>query len=572
MELKLEVNTFCLEIWHHLNQRVLAPLPDRWSKEVSALQFDSLMQCLAESSCTKTINLRALEKEDMPYLLNLGLNKSYLTANLASTLDDNYLDPLGFQLDAVRQGSISAICPFTGKTVVSRQSLLANINVIFYRFASEEIFYLAVAGIGSGFRKSALYFPESDLVVTAGDEWGYQPDDLLELKARMILGAGACYDYFEGTSEGERKTAVCLGVYHFAHHLWNELSGLHRLLRKDLLRSVDKYLVLREPLGPIEEIFPEVPAGCLERKDNTGELFAAILHDNYFVVRVGDSYLTRDLATRVARVSAANCSLGTQELVSQARRAHPLLWLGVRVGNRAWANQVDGLSEMIVSLHSQFPTLGVVFDGFSLPGDKAAHQSEQQGYTDILAQEHEVVNAIVENLQRKNVSVPLYNIIGLSIFDANVWAHAIDVYVSPYGSLQHKVGWFTNKHGVVHSNRTLLQHPARYVWEAVEGGIPPRYLSAASVTDMDSDEEERVFYNAISDAGEAGAGTQAANQRVRQNAEFQNYWLPWQDLHSELIDLIRSPRVKPRLRAIVFAHRTRRKIRNTMRGIRQMLH
>jgi hypothetical protein len=562
----------CQDIWDHLNQTPLKPLPDHLLSVQKYFATSSVQDFFTKNASTRTIDLKAVSDADAAYLASLGISQPHLVRNLKETLNDRHLDPLGFQLNAVRDKSVSAFCPFGGKRVVSNQSFLANINVIFYRFESEQVFYVATAGIGSGFRKSALYFPENDLVITAGDSWGFQQADLLELKARMVCGAQACYDYLSDPDQKSRKSAVCLGFYHFAHHLWNELSGLHRLYRKHLLSSVDRFLVLREPLGPIEQIFPEIPADRIERKDSTSDLFYEILTQGYFAVRVGDDYLARDLASRIAKISAANCSSGTLEKVKEtSSKYRPLLWVGIRVGNRAWADQVHGLSNVIASLHEEFPALGVVFDGFSLPADRSAQLSDEQGYSTILAQENEIVSSIVGNLQRRQVQVGIFNIIGLSIFDANVWAHAIDVYVSPHGSLQHKVGWFTNKHGIVHTNQTLLQKPAKYIWEAVENGIPPRYIDSASVTDIHSESGERIFYNEISDASEIGAGTQAANEKVRQNAEFTNYSVQWKALHSDLVDLIRSPKVKGRMAAFILAHRVRRRVRLTARTLVNVL-
>ena len=142
----------------------------------------------------------------------------------------------------------------------------------------------------------------------------------------------------------------------------------------------------------------------------------------------------------------------------------------------------------------------------------STESGEEQGYAGILSQENEIVDSIVNNLRQSQVAVGIFNIIGHSIFDANVWAQAIDVYVSPYGSLQHKVGWFANKPGLVHTNETLLQNRAEYVWAAVENGIPPRYITRDSVSDIKSESKERLAYNEISDASESGAGIQSANK------------------------------------------------------------
>jgi hypothetical protein len=560
------------DVWLHLNQAPLRPFPADMLPEPSRQSFASILQYFTENTRTKNINLRAVNEEDAAYLERLGISPGNLIRNLKETLVGRHLDPLDFQLKAVRNKCIQAYCPFSGKPVASNQSLLANINVIFYRFETEQVFYIATAGIGSGFKKSAVYFPDHDLMVSDGDPWGLQQDDLIELKTRMVCGAKACYDYLSNPDRKSRKSAVCLGFYHFAHHLWNELSGLHRLHKKGLLPRVDKFLVLREPLGPIEQIFPEIQKGKVERQDSTGDLFDEILAKGYFVVRVGDDYLASALASRVAKVSLANCLPVTLEMVEEARsKYYPLLWVGIRVRTRAWVDQVEGLSNVIASLQKEFPRLGVVFDGFSLPSDRSADSSDQQGYSQILAEENEIVNGIFEYFRQRQLSVGMFNIIGLSIFDANVWAHNIDVYVSPYGSLQHKVGWFTNKPGIVHTNQTLLENPAAYVWANVENGIPPQYIGSATVTDYESRAKEGTGYNEIEDATESGAGIQAANKRVRENPEFNNYSIQWEGLHNELSALIRSSRTKSAMTPLLLANRLKRTLRMTIRSITNVL-
>ena len=113
------------------------------------------------------------------------------------------------------------------------------------------------------------------------------------------------------------------------------------------------------------------------------------------------------------------------------------------------------------------------------------------------------------------MAVGTFNIIGQHICDAIVWADAIDVYVSSYGSIQHKVGWFANKPGIIHTNHKLLETPARYVWAAVENAIPPQYVSSACITDVRPEPKEQIAYNGIEDASESGAGIKALNERVR---------------------------------------------------------
>jgi len=90
---------------------------------------------------------------------------------------------------------------------------------------------------------------------------------------------------------------------------------------------------------------------------------------------------------------------------------------------------------MIDSLHKQFPKLGVVFDGFSLPADRSVQLADRQEYAEIINEENAVVNEVVEKLHDRQDGIGTFNIVGSSILRANLCAHAIDVYVSPFGTV-----------------------------------------------------------------------------------------------------------------------------------------
>jgi hypothetical protein len=158
--------------------------------------------------------------------------------------------------------------------------------------------------------------------------------------------------------------------------------------------------------------------------------------NRYLAIRVGDKFVASDLAARVYKVALSNCLPATREKVRAAREKHaPLLWVAIRVGDRAWADQAEALAKMIDSLHKQFPKLGVVFDGFSLPADRSVQLADRQEYAEIINEENTVVNEVVEKLHDRHDGIGTFNIVGSSILRANLCAHAIDVYVSPFGTV-----------------------------------------------------------------------------------------------------------------------------------------
>lgn len=80
----------------------------------------------------------------------------------------------------------------------------------------------------------------------------------MKFKALLTCQFKEYYSYF--SSKGNKKVAIIFGDGVFAHELWNELSGLYRLYQEGCLHKIDKFFVIRDTLGPVRQIFPEIPA------------------------------------------------------------------------------------------------------------------------------------------------------------------------------------------------------------------------------------------------------------------------------------------------------------------------
>src|SRR6516162_5428526 len=99
-----------------------------------------------------------------------------------------------------------------------------------------------------------------------------------------------------------------------------ERAAGHRPIGKEgMIDSVDKFLVLREPLGDLRQIFPEIPAGKVERKTTTDAIYEEIVTNDYFVVRIGDYAISSDTVSRIYSVAKKNCRPETLDKVQDAR-------------------------------------------------------------------------------------------------------------------------------------------------------------------------------------------------------------------------------------------------------------
>jgi hypothetical protein len=512
---------------------------------------------------TRVINLNELHPDDESYLQSNGIILSTLFANLRRTLNRSRSDSRAFQLTAIRDRCIYAISPFSGALIDSRQSLPANINTIFYRFSDRHIFYVVTSGVGSGYEKQGIYFPTFDLIVRTGERWAFEKEDLIEFKAGIVSHIELCRNYLKKNND-QRRSCVLIGFYHFAHHLWNELTGLERLRREGLFQGVDTFLVLREPLGPIRELFPEIDPSKIKIAPSTCDLLKEALSDNFFVVRVGGTLIPKSVIKRVNRVASRFASNATKSAIAHFKTAYsPILWVGIRVGTRTCSNQVDALGKTLQALRVQFPKIGVVFDGFSLPGDR----EDPAEYATIIEKERRVVDEVRSVLGPSAAADPaIANIIGSSIFDAIVWAQAIDCYMAPFGTIQHKVGWFAAKDGLIHANESFLKTPNAYAWTAVEGIRPPHYVALESISDVPSANAETVVYKLGSDYANVGAGIKAADLAIQSSPEFNSYTLEWRSLASRLVPLLEGRRGRStRLSKVVLTHRVKTALKAGMR-------
>ncbi len=299
--------------------------------------------------------------------------------------------------------------------------------------------------------------------------------------------------------------------------MWNELSGIYRLYEAGYLYKVDRFLVLNEPLGYIDEIFPEIPSEKVKWIKRE-ELLEEILDNNYFVITFDYAFIRENLAERVYQTLLKKCSSALQSEVEKARKKHfPILWVSIRLGDRTWVSQVEGIANIIKNLWENFPNLAIVIDGFSLPESREGFVNPQHEAT--IKREKETVRTILSLLPPE---IKVYDTVGCWLHESIVWAHAIDLYLAHHGTIQHKVGWTANKPGVVHTNRKILKQPLSSragAWER-ENGIVPVYVPKDYIVDIN----ETVYRQG----------------RWNSHPHLKNYECDWKGVYEEVLKLALS--------------------------------
>ena len=536
-----------LSIWSALNQTNL----ESWNQESSTypkkINQQKAKKYFNQTSQYKTINLTKLKKKDRRLIESLGWSLTYLESNRSGLISkeaisqeeyDSHLAQLQrkerreyirlsaatqFQLSMVEDGFIQAICPSTGRNLTSNHSVYWSPRLCFcwYRFVGEEVFYLIT---GDHWReKLALYFPSSEVIVTLVSSQTIKAEDINLFKAYAVNDWERIKSCTISSDKKEKVTIIWFR--HFAHHLWNELSAIYKLYETNLLDKVDKFLVVNEPLGCINEVFPEIPSEKIKHITHK-ELQTEILENNYFNLNLGNAFIKEDLAKRVYQVSLHKCSPAFLAEVESAKKNHSLLfWVSIRLGSRTWVSQVEGIANIIKSLSENFPNLGVVVDGFSLPEDLEGFIDPKHKAT--IGKEKETVRQIRSLLPPE---VKVYDTVGCWLHESIVWAEAIDLYLTHHGTIQHKVGWTANKPGVVHTNKKILKMSPSVrpgCWER-ENIVVPVYISEQHIIDL----EDKVYTH---------------HGKWDKKTSLYNYECDWRGVYEEVLKIalsIRDEKVK----------------------------
>ena len=154
-----------------------------------------------------------------------------------------------YQREIICRGTLEIISPLSGRRTTAAESFLVG-GKNFFRFREPDDFFVAASRVTLGYPLLALFFPGGNLLVkwhVEKDKRGIQPKDVADLAA--VVAGKEKRETHEKRQERVEEVAAVMGHKNFAHHLWNELPALERLI-EDLPAERSPHLLLgREPLG-----------------------------------------------------------------------------------------------------------------------------------------------------------------------------------------------------------------------------------------------------------------------------------------------------------------------------------
>ena len=433
---------------------------------------------------------------------NSGVDDEPLLPHLSEFLKDIRLrlgaadEALGrqYQREVVNAGALEIISPLSGRRTSATESILV-LGKNFYRFCESREFYVAAARVKFGYPLLALFVPDANVLVKweiENSKRGIEPKHVAAL--RTIVEEQGRRPVARSSAE---PVTIVMGHKNFAHHLWNELPALERLLAGLATNRTPRLLAMREPLGPIERLFPEVAGWKIERlrgrspsvANGNGKLF----------VNLGSYCVTSSIRDRILSHAKTSASARARKLDEQLRTSSaPVFWVSVRMQSPTLTNQREALTELGSRILQYFPACTVLFDGFSLPEDwDQCEDDDVRFYRAAAHESRKEIDAIIADItgNRRRSMSQFVNLGGWGILDCIATAALATCYFCHVGTVQHKIGWTTNVPGMIHANRRVISGKSA-VWHApsrLQNGVMPETIPPRMVTGAGKEEDYKIL-------------------------------------------------------------------------------
>lgn len=357
---------------------------------------------------------------------------------------------LGFKLRALRDRAMRLRDPSTGRFVEPFDASAAA-TVWQYSFGHRNLSVLMTEG--GSFAPTAVYSGATDEIVSLGLPFP-QPTYRLgkacaALAAILIRAVRAPAEWNAAIAGrdvaadgGRRMIVIATQAENPMHHLWNLFPGLEEVVAQGLAPRVDE--VWSTPTlfyGAISQLYPEFDRAehHVVDRQHAGDPYP--YSATHLPIRVG-GYFIRE--SQVNRLTTFMQELPGDALVADPdpHDTSPVVWFGLRVASRAWRDQAGGIPSIIDAIHARYGDARVVLDGYTRAvGEDAASENWRDEIASLKFLAAEI---------KSRVALPdlVVDLTGASMREATLWARVTDVYLTPMGSSQHKVGWFSDGVGI----------------------------------------------------------------------------------------------------------------------------
>lgn len=492
------------EVWKAVADGKPIPIP-----RASITRDDAKAYWILKSPDLRIIPYNTQERSEIGFLQEAGLDPGMLNEVVAQFLTPGttWTDALqwadfstptaqktvesiesfcGYQDRCLAEGSLIFRDPFTGSPLHPIDSCLL-FGRSCYLYQGRHPMYLICAGAGA--KALCLFLPKHNLIVDfkAGVSKFLSVNLFSNLLSLLTLRFMRNRERYNDAILADIDPAchreliiTAQQAANPAHHAWNFFPGFERAAKLESLGNITEVVFGgTEFYGPLDVIFPEF-SGLVSHGERSAIIDPCPFSPQKTVLTLGGYFITRGLKERL-KASTRSCTKGRFSIESvdaATRGSFPVLWFGLRMGDKSWVDQVSGFAKLANRILEQHPAAIFVLDGFLVP----------MGLDEVSGKWGDVKNTLSDLAEeiRRNVSAPdrVVNLVGASLGDGLLWAQKTDIYVSPVGSTQHRIGWFSDADGIVFSaprgSRPLNLDRLPGAWEA-EGIKRPEYIIGTPV-------------------------------------------------------------------------------------------
>ncbi len=385
--------------------------------------------------------------------------------HVAAGLQQDWSDRLaGF----VRSGRMSWPSPVDGAPLHAQGGLVLDDFHFAFRFADPRhrlVFFVVVADHHATI--GGVWFPSMGLMVSRDEDqrrlaWHLTRSLPTWIMVHLVSWADELIGYL--AAGATRFASVMRGPpsVHIGHQLWNELSGIDRMVQDDP-GTLPEWIVLShgvgiELYGAIDVLFPELQGHVNRELGDTADLTRYAYRDGVFVLRVTGELVSAGLRKRIQTCAARSAGARRTAGLLPTSRTAPVILVGLRVENRTVVDLEGFLGRLVRFLADRFPGLVIVLDGHNSAGEEEDGVIGSHGERFASRRPVEVEHEIVAHLRALSADLPvtIADTIGAPISASLVWAQASDCFVSIWGASLAKYRWVCNKPGYVISGHANL--------------------------------------------------------------------------------------------------------------------
>lgn len=242
------------------------------------------------------------------------------------------------------------------------------------------------------------------------------------------------------------KICTFIGTLQIMHHFIQELPGVQKLINETAIEKIYSFF---EYYGPHEFILnTNIPIEHIKNNEGVEQLFVTTCVEKIKFYKYVLTHPAPEIISRVKEFAYHTCEPSTKTF-------NKCFLFTVRTTKRVLINQEEFIIKSIQMLEEMYPGSIYYIDGYT------KLHSSWVDETHIHVQRERV---LFNNIQK---ALPNINIKSLIFIDLVTYINKVryvDFYIAHIGTLQHKIGYFSNARGLIHGGADKLKGEWKELW------------------------------------------------------------------------------------------------------------